>query len=44
MTTRAAMPEWAKARESSKPDPEVKQWIADLKKKLFGAQVKGDAA
>jgi hypothetical protein len=29
------MPPWALAKEEARPDPLLKQWIADMKRKLF---------
>jgi hypothetical protein len=31
------MPDWAKAKEEARPDPVLKQWIAETKRRLFGA-------
>jgi len=35
-TTRATMPEWARAKDGSRPDPELKKLCQQLRRKLFG--------
>lgn len=36
VTTRAEMPEWAKAKAASRPNPELKAAFDKLRIKLFG--------
>lgn len=38
VTTRGAMPDWAKAKATSQPDPDVREMFKRLKLKLFGSQ------
>jgi hypothetical protein len=35
MTTRATMPDWAKARKATAADPELKTWLQELRDKLL---------